>query len=170
MRTLLVGIPLLAAVAVLDTSLLHSVRFLNGGFEFILVVVMAWNLARRNIDAPFWGLVGGLLLDIFSGGSAGANTFAMTTIALIIALTEGSVYQASLPMALLIALIGTFWYHLLYLFIISLNGRPINWVDALTYVTLPSALCNLLLMLPVYRVTAQIARLLQPKELGLLER
>ena len=84
MRSLIFGIPILAVISVMQSSLLHSVRFLDGGFDITLVVILAWNLVRREPDAPVWAFIAGLFTDVLSGGAMGAATFAMTIISLVI--------------------------------------------------------------------------------------
>ena len=170
MRSLFIGVPLLAFFAVLQSTLFQSVGFLNGGVDFVLVVVLAWNLARHEIDAPMWAFVGGLFADILSGGTMGAATFAVTIVALLVAITEGNFYKANAFSAMLVAIVGTIWYHLLYLFIISLNGHLVQWADAITLITLPSALLNLILILPAYHSARWIVQLISPKEIGIAEK
>lgn len=169
MRSLIFGIPLLAVISVMQSSLLHSARFLNGGFDIALIVVLAWNLVRREADAPLWAFIAGLFADVLSGGAIGAATLAMTTVSLVISFTEGRFYQANLPVALLMSLVGTIFYHLLYLLMLSLTGQPIQWADAITLSVLPSALLNLILIVPIYRIALWAVKLIKPREIGLLE-
>jgi len=153
----------------MQSSLLHSFGFLDGSFDIALVVVLAWNLVRREADAPVWAFIAGLFADVLSGGAIGAATFAMTTMSLVISFTEGRFYQSNLPVALLMSLIGTIFYHLLYLLLLSLSGQPIQWADALTLNVLPSALLNLILIVPVYRIALWAVKWVTPREIGLLE-
>jgi rod shape-determining protein MreD len=169
MRSLIIGIPLLALISVMQSSLLHSFRFLDGGFDVALVVILAWNLVRREADAPVWAFIAGMFADMLSGGAFGAATFSMTAVSLIISFTEGRFYQANLPLALLVSLVGTILYHLLYLLTLSLVGHPVQWADAITLSVLPSALFNLILIVPVYRVTHWAVGLFKPREIGLIE-
>ncbi|MEK7442887.1 MAG: rod shape-determining protein MreD [Chloroflexota bacterium] len=169
MRSLIIGIPLLALISVMQSTLLHSVRFLDGSVDMALVVVLAWNLVRREADAPLWAFFAGVFADALSGGAIGAATFAMTTISLVISFTEGRFYQANLPVALLVSLVGTIFYHLLYLLTLSIRGQPIQWADAITLGILPSALLNLILIVPIYRIALWAVKLLKPREIGLLE-
>lgn len=169
MRSLIVGIPLLALISVMQSTLLHSVRFLDGSVDLALVVVLAWNLVRREADAPLWAFFAGVFADVLSGGAIGAATFAMTTMSLVISFTEGRFYQANLPVSLLVSLVGTIFYHLLYLLTLSIRGQPIQWADAITLGVLPSALLNLIVIVPVYRIALWAVKLLKPREIGLLE-
>jgi len=158
MRSLIIAIPLLAFVAILQSAVVSRFRFLNGGFDLMLVVVLAWNLVQRENDGPVWAFLGGLLADALSGGPLGAAAFGLASISLIIALTEGRFYQTNWIVAVLASLAGTIFYHLLYLAVLAVAGRPVSWADALTLTTLPSTIMNLILMLPVYQAAKWLAR------------
>jgi len=162
MRSLPIAIPLLALAAMLQAAVLTHVRFLGGGFDLVLVLVLAWNLVQRNIDGPVWALIGGLLADTLSGGPFGASTLGLTLLSLTISLTEGRFYQANMLVALLASLIGTIFYHLIYLSVLALAGRTVNLADALTLVTLPSTILNFLLMLPVYQAAKWLSWQIAP--------
>ena len=157
MRSLIIAVPLLAFVAILQSAVITRFRLLGGGFDLMLVVVLAWNLVRRENDGPIWALIGGLLADVLSGGPLGAATFGLASLSLIIAISEGRFYQANWIVAVLASIVGTIFYHLLYLLALAVAGHPVNLADALTLVTLPSTILNLLLMLPVYQVVKRLA-------------
>jgi len=157
MRRLIIAVPLLALVAILQSAVVTRFRILGGGFDLLLVVVLAWNLVQRESDGPIWAFIGGLLADVLSGGPLGASAFSLTTISLIIAFSEGRFYQTNWIVAVLASIVGTILYHLLYLSVLALTGHLVNWADTLTLVTLPSTILNLLLMLPVYQTAKRLA-------------
>ncbi len=168
MRSLPIALPVLIAAAVLQSAIVTHFRFLQGSFDVVLVVVLAWNLAQHESDGPLWALLGGLLADLLSGGPLGAATLALLALSLLIALTEGRLYHGNWAVALLVSLVGTILYHLLYLAVLSLTGVPVQWDEALTRVTLPSTILNLLLMLPTFQIAKWLADQIYPPavELG----
>ncbi|MBL8056012.1 MAG: hypothetical protein JNK29_04905, partial [Anaerolineales bacterium] len=75
MRSLLLGVPLLAAAAVLQSALLPHFRVLaGGGLDLTLVLALAWTLAGDWQGGAVWGFLGGLFLDLLSSGPLGLNT------------------------------------------------------------------------------------------------
>jgi rod shape-determining protein MreD len=168
MRAFLLSIPLLILAAIAQSTVLYQVRFLNGHLDLILTIVVAWSLVQRTNQGPVWALVGGIATDTLSGGPPGATTLSLAAVAFVIALTEGRFYRANWPVALIASVLGTLIYHLLYLAILAANGYPVNFAEALATVTFPSAILNVLLMLPVYQTTKWLAvRVAPPKvELG----
>ncbi len=162
MRSLIVGLPILAAIAVLQTTLLHGVRFLNGGLDVMLIVVTAWSLVQRGNDGPLWAFAGGVLADSFSGGPAGAITLSLVMVTFLIALTEGRFYKANIVVASLFSVLGTLVYHLIYLVVLAAGGYPVNFAETLALATFPSAVLNFLLMLPAYQAAKWLSVLVSP--------
>jgi rod shape-determining protein MreD len=157
MRSLLLALPILTIVAILQSAVFSHITFLRGGFDVMLIVVVAWSLVQRGNDGPAWALVGGVLSDALSGGPPGAITLSLAAVTFFIALTEGRFYQTNWPVALLASVLSTLIYHLIYLALLALAGRPVNWADTLTLSTFPSAILNFLLMLPAYQAAKWLA-------------
>lgn len=168
MRSLVLAFPILLVLAVLQAAILVRIRFLNGGVDLLLIMVIAWSLVQRGNDGPLWAFVAGLIADGLSGGPPGAFTLALTGVALCIALTEGRFYKTNWPVALIASVLGTLVYHLLYLTVLAVFGRSVNWSDILALSTFPSAIMNLLLMLPTYQTAKWLsARVAPPRvEIG----
>ena len=168
MRTLFIAIPLLLLVAVLQSTIFYHIRFFEGGFDVMLIVVTAWSLVQRGNEGPVWAFVGGVIADALSGGPPGAITLGLAGVTVFIAATEGRFYKANWPVALIASVLGTLVYHLIYLIVIALSGYPVNFVDALATATFPSAILNFVLMLPVYQAAKWLAaRVAPPKvEIG----
>lgn len=162
MRTIYVAVPVLLVAAILQSTVLARIHVISGGFDLVLVIVLAWSLVQRGNDGPVWALVGGLLADTLSGGPPGAFTLALSTVALVVAFTEGRFYKTNFIVALIAAVLGTLLYHLIYLTLIIVFGYPINLSDALALSTFPSAILNLLLMVPTYQAAKWLALLVNP--------
>jgi rod shape-determining protein MreD len=162
MRSLIFGIPILLAVAVLQSTVLYHIRFLNGSFDTMLIVVLAWSLAQRGNDGLIWALVGGIIADSLSAGPPGAMTVSLVSVIVIISITEGRFYKANWLVAMISSVLGTLVYHLIYLVALIISGYPIGFIDSLAVVTFPSAILNFLLMLPMYQTARLVARLTAP--------
>lgn len=164
MRALLLAVPLLTVAAVLQSAVFNHVRFLNGGFDLILIAVVAWSLAQHGNEGPVWGFVGGLFADTLSGGPMGAMTLGLVSVAALIIITEGRFYKANWPVAMLASVLGTLMHHLIYLTVLAFSGRPVQLADQLTLVTLPSSILNFLLMLPMYQSAKWLAAQIAPPQ------
>ncbi len=162
MRSIYLALPILLLAAVVQATVLARIHVLNGSFDLVLIVVMAWSLVQRGSDGPTWAFVGGLFADLFSGGPYGAFTLALTVVTLAIALTEGRFYKSNWLVALIVSVLGTLLYHLIYLSVLAALGYPVALGDLLALVTFPSAILNLLLMLPAYQAAKWLAAVVNP--------
>lgn len=167
MRTIYVAVPVLLLAAALQASVFNRIRFLSGGFDLVLIIVLAWSLVQRGNDGPVWALVGGLFADVLSGGPPGAFTLALSVVTLAVALTEGRFYKTNFIVALIASVLGTLLFHLLYLTVLIAFGYPINLTDALALSTFPSAILNFLLMMPVYQAAKWLSAIVNPPKVDI---
>ncbi|MQC25107.1 MAG: rod shape-determining protein MreD, partial [Chloroflexi bacterium] len=82
MTQLLLGIGLLPLAALLQSSVLPHLPFAALRPDLMLVIVLAWNLARSHRDGLLWAFAGGLLLDTLSAGPFGAMLLALFVVSL----------------------------------------------------------------------------------------
>jgi rod shape-determining protein MreD len=167
MRTIYLAVPVLLVAAGLQATIFAHIRFLNGGFDLVLIIVLAWSLVQRGNDGPVWALVGGLFADALSGGPPGAFTLALAGVTLAVALTEGRFYKTNFIVALIASVLGTLLFHLIYLTVLIAFGYPINFTDALALSTFPSAILNFLLMLPAYQTAKWLSALVNPPKVDI---
>jgi len=152
-----VGVPLLALLAVLQSAVLSEVRLLDGQADLVLLAVVAWALAERWMESLIWGMIGGLLIDLFSGIPFGATSVVLVVIAYLASFLEGRFWGAHVFLQMGIVLTASLVYHFYGLAVLALMGRTVDLSLALTRVLLPSSFLNLLLALPA----VQLARILR---------
>ena len=68
MMDYVVGLPLLAFAAVLQATVLSLLRPFGGTVDVVLLLVLSWTLVGEWPGGPLWALIGGLCLDLLSGG------------------------------------------------------------------------------------------------------
>src|SRR5204862_1032889 len=72
--TFLIGLPMLIVAAVLQSTALSHVHFFGGTVDLILLMTLSWTLAGDWQGGVMWGFIGGLCLDLLSGGPLGASS------------------------------------------------------------------------------------------------
>jgi rod shape-determining protein MreD len=152
MTSVLLGLPLLAVAAVLQATVLSRIHLLGGTVDLVLLLSLSWTLVGEWQGGPAWGLMGGLCLDLLSGGPLGANALGLVLVAYFASLSEGRFWRSHVLLPLATVLAGTIIYHLLYLALLAVSGHTVDWPAALAGVTLPAVLLNTVLMLPVYHL------------------
>jgi len=151
-------LPLLLVVALFQTTILPEITILGVKPELMLLVVLAWSLLRKAEEGLFWAFLGGLTLDIFSGGPFGASALALLVISFIAGRVEASTIRTSFLLPMAAALAGTLLYQVLFLLIIQLIRGAVPWIDSLLGVILPSLAVNTLLMPVIFRLAVWLDR------------
>jgi rod shape-determining protein MreD len=150
MKTYLVGVPVMCLAAVAQSTILTQYHLYGGTLDLVLLIVLGWTLTGDSLGGIGWGFVGGVCLDLLSGGPFGGTALGLTLVAYLAGLTEGRFWGSHILLPLALALLGTFVFHLVSLVTLSVMGFAVNWAISLVRVVLPSALVNTLLMLPIY--------------------
>jgi rod shape-determining protein MreD len=160
----LVGIPLMALLAVLQSTILSHIRLLDGRPDAVLIVVVAWSIAGRTNEAMVWGFVGGLFLDLYSGVPFGSTAIALVTVAYLVSFPEGRFWESHVVMPLGVMLVASTLFHVFGIGTLLIVGQPMDLEGALTRVLLPSTFMNLVLILPVLQIADGFAQRLFPPE------
>ena len=162
MMSYVVGLLLLAFAAVLQATLLSQLRLLGGTVDLVLLLSLNWTLVGEWRGGLIWALMGGLCLDLLSGGPFGANALALVLVAYGASLSEGRFWSSHVLLPLASVLLGTVAYHLVYLLTLAAAGRSVSWSASLSLVTLPTVLLNTLFMLPAYHFVRWLHSVLHP--------
>jgi rod shape-determining protein MreD len=163
----LIGIPLLAILAILQSVMFNDLTLLDGGVDLILLAVVAWGINGRSREAMIWGLIGGLFLDQLSGIPLGTSAIILILIAYLVSFTEGRFWEANLLMPMGVMIVFSLLYHFLNLLIMWLLGKPIDLSYSLIRVILPSTFLNLILALPSSQLIRSLSRSLYPPEVNI---
>ncbi|MFW6135670.1 MAG: rod shape-determining protein MreD [Chloroflexota bacterium] len=134
--------PLLTGVAVIQATLLSRVSVLGARPDLMLLVVLMWAMARGLDEGLVWAFVGGLIIDLLSGGPLAGTALALVAGAYVAgqSLVEGVGSQA--VRAVILTVLGALVYHLALLVILGWTGRTVSWGFSLARVAAPSVLLN----------------------------
>jgi rod shape-determining protein MreD len=160
----LVGLPLLAIFAILQSTLIVHLRLLDGRPDLVLLLVVSWSLVGRAEEAMLWGAFGGMLLDLLSGFPLGSTALILVLIAFLVSLAEGRLWEINIVLPLGVMLGASLLYYYLGLLILPLLGREIDLLVATGRVILPSAFLNMLLALPSFQLAQGLRNRLYPPE------
>jgi rod shape-determining protein MreD len=146
--TLLIGLPLLAIAAVIQSSVIANFHFYGGSLDLVLIMTLSWTLAGDWEGGAAWGFCGGLFVDLLSGGPFGLTSLALVILAYLASLTEGRLWRSHVLLPLITVAFSTLGLHVISLLGLSVAGWPIDWPLSLLRVTLPAAVLNTVFMLP----------------------
>jgi rod shape-determining protein MreD len=121
---------------------LSRVNLLGARPDLMFLVTLTWAVARSVDEGLVWGFIGGLLIDLRSGGPLGATALALVAVAFLAGQPWGQGIGAPVVRLLLLALVGGLIYHLIVLLALAWTGHTVDWGFSLLCVALPSVLLN----------------------------
>lgn len=149
----------------LQSSIVSRVTLLNGAADIVLLALIAWALHRRVKTAWQWTLIGSGWFSLVSSLPLGAMPAGyLVTTGLALALRR-RVWQTPILAMFVAAFLGTLITHAISILAILITGTPLPLLETLNLITLPSLLLNLLLSVPVYILTGDLANWLYPQEI-----
>lgn len=135
-------VPLLATVAILQSSIVSHFRIWGVFADLPLLVVVSWGLLRGSREGLVWGFIAGLTVDLFSGAPFGAATFGLMAVGFLSGLGQSTVFRSQVLLPLITVLLATIVYDMLFLLVVWISGYPVTWLDSLFRLILPSAVLN----------------------------
>ncbi len=157
----------MTGIALIQSVLFSRVTLWGAHPDLLLLVVMAWASARSLDEGVVWGFIGGLIIDLLSGGPFGATALGLVLAALWAGQPWGQGFGVALLRLLLLALLGALTCHLVLLIVLAWTGHTVDWGFTLLHVTGPSALLNTILFPFVQQPAAWLAGRIRRKGLNL---
>ena len=151
--TIYLVVPLLVTAAILQSTLVSHFRIWGVFADLPLLVVVSWSLLRGSREGLIWGFIAGVALDLFSGAPFGAATFGLMAAGSLSGLGQSTVFRSQLLLPLLVMLLATVVYDILFLLVVGISGYSVSWLDSLFRLILPSAMLNAILMPVVFAIT-----------------
>ena len=136
---------MLTFVALLQSVLLSRVNLWGARPDLMSLVVLVWAVVRSVDEGLMWSFVGGLIVDLLSGGPLGATPLALLAVAFLAGQPWGRGIGSPVARLLLLAFLGVVVYHLVLLIVLAWTGHTVDWGFALVRVAGPSALLNVAL-------------------------
>ncbi len=156
-------IPALGLSAFLQATVVPLFSIGSWKIDLPLIIVVSWGLITVPGEAGLWGFIAGVFLDLFSGYPYGTQTIALTTIGLLMGLSQTTIFTTNVILPPAAMLLATFGYDLLILAIASTVGTPVQWSDYALWRILPSAVLNAVALLLVYFPLQRLYRYVYPQ-------
>jgi rod shape-determining protein MreD len=162
--SVLISIPTLGLIAILQSAVVSRLPVNRGTADLMLVLLVAIALQKEVKTAWQWSIVGGLLIDFFSGLPFGIFTVSyLAATGLALTLRE-RIWRFSFLMQLLVVLIGTFISQGLTYLVIFLQGGNLEVGAVLQAITMPSVILNFMLSIPIFILTRDVLEQFAPQE------
>jgi hypothetical protein len=159
---ILIGLLLLLAAALLQTTLFARITLLQGTADIVLLVLMTWMMQEGNRPDWRWGIAAGLLVGYASALPDLLLLAGYIAAAGLCQLLHERIWQVRVLTLATSVLAGTLVLHALTLAYLWAAGSPLNLVQSLNLVTLPTVLLNLILLLPMNALISELTKLVSP--------
>jgi len=132
----------------LQSTLLARVNLWGARPDLMLLVVLIWTVVRGMDEGVLWGFIGGLIIDLLSGGPLAATVLALLAATLLAGQSLGRGFGSLVVRLMLLTFLGVLAYHLVLLIVLNWTGHApqMDWGFSLLRVAGPSALLNMLLV------------------------
>lgn len=146
-------VPLLGVLSMFQASLTNIVTIYGVKPDLVLLVVLTWTLVFGSASGLIWAFVGGLWLDVFSGGPMGVSSLALMGASLFGGIGHRSLSRFNILVPVFIVILGSLTFSLLYLSILNILDLAgwytgsLEFLPAVESIVVPSMLYNTTLML-----------------------
>jgi rod shape-determining protein MreD len=151
-------LPMLGFAAIIQTTVGPRLAIARVQPDLVLLVLLVWTLLFGSREGIVWAFVGGLWLDLLSGGPMGASSLALMVAVLLAGMGHARLFRSNLMVPSLATLLGTLAYSLTYLLILAeirvlIHGYSLEMaldrllMPSLERLVLPAMLYNSALML-----------------------
>jgi rod shape-determining protein MreD len=144
------AVPTLIVVALLQATVMPHLTIWGVSPDLVVLVVASWGLLQGTTEGCLWGFIAGVSIDILSDAPFGAATISLVLVGLTAGLAKRSPLQAHFTLPALVVFLTTIVYNTVFMIVLQIAGQSIIWFDTLWRITLPSAVLNALLAIPVF--------------------
>lgn len=140
-------VPLLGVLSIVQTVVAPRLMVWGVRPDLLLLAVVVWSLFNGSHSGIVWAFVGGLWMDILSGGPMGGSSLALIAASLATGIGHNRFFRNNPFVPLAAAIVGTLVYSLVYLGILTLVGHQLSFLETVIELVLPTMLYNSILML-----------------------
>jgi hypothetical protein len=155
--------PILGLMVIVQSAVFSQVHLLYGTIDLVLLIVVAWAVQERVTTAWHWGLIAGLLASLATAVPAWAVIPAYVLITGMAIYMRRIFWQRPLLAMIAATVLATLITQAITVAALVINNTPIPLIEAFYMITIPSALLNLLLAVPVYALISDLANWLYPE-------
>ncbi|OGO06644.1 MAG: rod shape-determining protein MreD [Chloroflexi bacterium RBG_13_56_8] len=147
----------------MQSTIASHVRLFGICPNLVLILTISWVLLRGAGEGLLAALVGGLMLDVFSGTPFGLATISLFVASYLAGLGETNVFRTARLLPYVAIALATLVYNGLFLLLAQLMGRVVLWGPSLYRILLPAMIVNLLGMPVIYGLCAWVLKRVQPR-------
>jgi len=150
-------------MVIVQSAIFSQVHLLYGTTDLVLLIVVAWAVQERVTTAWHWGLIAGLLVSLATAVPPLAIIPAYVVITGVALYMRRIFWQRPLLAMITATVLATLITQAITVVSLLINNTPIPLIEAFYMITIPSALLNLMLAVPVYALISDLANWVYPE-------
>lgn len=135
-------IPLLAGIAIIQSVIGPHISLATVHPDFMLVFIVTWTLLYGARESLVWAFVGGLWLDVLSGGPMGGSSLALMAASLVTGLGRAFFFRKNIFVPAGMVMVSTFVFGSVHFLVLALVNRPLPFWATMERIIAPSILYN----------------------------
>ena len=140
-------VPILVLTVLVQTAFFSQISLLGVKPDLVLIAAAVWAVMRGVKEGALWVILGGLLVDLFSGAPLGKGIIALTPVLLLAMAAQVVEVESGFLLSLGVVFLSAFFYEIVSRLILQ---AQMIWWHSVLWVALPAALVNTVLTPPVY--------------------
>jgi rod shape-determining protein MreD len=160
-----IAIPILGLLVIVQSAILSQIALLHGTADLVLLALVAWSVQERVKTAWHWAVIAALLVGLVTALPIAATLLGYLAVTGMALVMRRVFWQRPLFAMIAATFVGTVILHAISILALRSLGTPLPLIESFNLITLPSALLNLLLAIPVYGVFGDLANWLYPIEI-----
>lgn len=153
----IVAIPVLGLAAIVQSAIVSQFPLLGGTADLVLILVAAWALQEGVTTGFHWAFLASVLVSLVSRVPWVIFFATYAGIVLLAVALQRRVWQVPLLAMFSITFLGTVLMHVLTMAYLNLSGAAVPFADSLGLITLPSVLLNMLIAIPIFAMSRDLA-------------
>ncbi|MYD10201.1 MAG: rod shape-determining protein MreD [Chloroflexi bacterium] len=151
----------IAFVVSLLGNLLPGLEQTRGQLNLVMLFVLCWSVRAELAESLIWALVGGLAVDLLSILPLGTTSVVFILFAFFVNSVARQLFRVRLLFLVAVTPPATIVLTLYTLFALALTGLSYDLPSFLRLVLIPTAIYNLVAVVPVYAVVRLLQRRLE---------
>lgn len=151
----------------IQNTIITRLNMLYGAADLMMLVLLSWILQVTESNQMRWALVVGLLVGVSSALPFWLPVIGYLILTGAVTFVQRQLWQVPIWLLLISTFVGSFLIYGIESVYLLLSGVPLDLVEVLNIVILPSLVLNMLLVLPVYGLVGEVAKKVYPREVEL---
>lgn len=163
----LIALLTLCVAMVLQNTIVTQIQLLYGAADLMMLVLVSWVLLSNKESNLWLGIIAGLLVGVSSALPIWLPVLGYTSLVWIVTFAQRQIWQVPIWLLLISTFIGSLLIYGMEVIYLLVVGVPMDMLEVLNIVLLPSLVLNMILVLPVYGLVGEIVKAVYPKEVEL---